>query len=99
MRFNTRLILGWNSDSLLNQVIDNPRFIRKNPTSFNDAAGLYDMAVLCIGNLPVFLSDWAPAEYVSGSYNEEDKLMKLSFVSHLEESFTVKYIHNFNLLK
>ncbi len=94
-----RLILGWNSDSLLNQVIDNPRFIRKNPTSFNDAAGLYDMAVLCIGNLPVFLSDWAPAEYVSGSYNEEDKLMKLSFVSHLEESFTVKIYSQFQPLE
>jgi hypothetical protein len=89
-----RLFLGWDRDSLLSSVKDNPRYMRENPTRFTDAKDLYDMAVLCMGNEPVFLSDWAPAEYVSGDYDAKAKEMKLAFQSHLGDNYTVKiYSH------
>jgi hypothetical protein len=56
--------------------------------------GFYDYALLCVGDLPVFLSDWTPAEYVSGNYQMESNTMDLVFKSHTEEDFSVKlYSH------
>jgi hypothetical protein len=89
-----RLFLGWDIDSLLHEVASNPNYHKKNPVRFQDAQDLYDMAVLCQGNVPVFLSDWAPAEYISGEYDNDKKEIRLAFQSHLGEPFTVRiYSH------
>jgi hypothetical protein len=85
-----RLFLGWDRDSLLDKVVNNPYYNKENPQRFQDAEGLYDMAVLCDGNRPVFLSDWAPAEYVSGHYDTENKEMELEFLSHQGKPFEVR---------
>jgi hypothetical protein len=86
-----RLILGWNIDSLSvglkNQVqnIDYQRAPR-----WQESTSLYDLAILCVGDVPVFLSEWSPAEYLHGEYNEQNKMMNLTFRSHLAEDYKVK---------
>jgi hypothetical protein len=55
--------------------------------------------VLSIGNIPVFLSDWAPAELVSGKYLPESKEMNLVFKSPLGEAFRVKIYSRYKPLQ
>jgi hypothetical protein len=92
-----RMFLGWNRDSLLaatlkNSVISDAGRIPR----WQEATSLYDMALLCIGDIPVFLSDWTPAEYISGNYNEQKKEMNLNFLSHLGEPFKVRIYSQFS---
>jgi hypothetical protein len=88
-----RMFLGWDRDSLLASV-KSSRGFGTEPRGWQSAKDLYDIAVLDIGNIPVFLSDWAPAEYISGQYNEKNKEMYLSFQSHLGTPYSVKiYSH------
>jgi hypothetical protein len=86
-----RLILGWNIDSLAagirnpDRKIDYSRLPR-----WQESTSLYDLAILCTGDIPMFLSEWAPAEFLDGQYNEEKKELQLSFRSHIDNAFEVK---------
>jgi hypothetical protein len=93
-----RLFLGWNPDSLLNQVVQSTSSGRRG-LNWQSASDLYDMAVISIGNIPVFLSDWAPAELVSGLYIPESKEMNLVFNSELGEAFNVKIYSQYKPVK
>jgi hypothetical protein len=85
-----RLLLGWNRDSLVNTTRESTNSPRSRQLSWQSATYLYDMAILCVGDIPVFLSDWTPAEYISGTYNIEKKQMQLAFQSAEADPFTVR---------
>lgn len=86
-----RLILGWDIN-ILSKAIENSsqQIDYQRVPRWQESTSLYDMAILCTGDIPVFLSDWTPAEYLAGNYNEQQKRMDLTFQSHLGEPFTVK---------
>ena len=44
----------------------------------------------CVGDVPLFLSDWAPAEYISGRYDSDSLELDLKLRSHEGEAFQVK---------
>jgi hypothetical protein len=82
-----RLFLGWNPDAILEHArSDSPR----QPLSWHAATALYDLAVACVADIPLFLSDWAPAEYVAGRYDPERKEVQLTFQSHQGEPYRVR---------
>ncbi|MBV5343391.1 hypothetical protein JZU68_07205, partial [bacterium] len=94
-----RLLLGWNKDSLLDLSLKGTRSERSRQLNWQNASSLYDMAFLCVGDVPVYLSDWSPAEYISGNYNKDRKEMQLCFQSHQNEPFTVRIYSEFEPLK
>jgi len=82
-----RLFLGWDSNTILEHVRkDSPR----QPLSWQAATALYDLALACVADIPLFLSDWAPAEYVAGQYDPVLKALDLTFRSHEGEPYTVR---------
>jgi len=81
-----RLFLGWERAGILELAKSSaPR----QPLSWHAATGLYDLAVACVADIPLFLSDWAPAEYVFGEYDLERKEVNLTFRSHEGEPYDV----------
>lgn len=81
-----RLFLGWDTGELLERAKSNQA---RTPMNFNAAKDLYDLGLACIGDIPLFLSDWAPAEYVSGRYDPEASEIQLTFRSHEGEAYQV----------
>lgn len=54
----------------------------------------HNLAVLCVVRTPLFLADWAPAEYVSGRYSPRERLVQLTFDNREETGYTVRlYSH------
>jgi hypothetical protein len=58
--------------------------------NFNAAKDLYDLGLACIGDVPLFLSDWAPAELISGHYDPDARELDLRFRSREGAAFPVK---------
>ncbi len=86
-----RLFLGWNIDSISANILNKNRIIDYNKVPrWQESTSLYDLAILCVGDIPLFLSEWAPAELLDGNYNAEIQIMKLSFRSALNEKYTVR---------
>jgi hypothetical protein len=82
-----RLFLGWDPEKILGQVRkDSPR----QPLGWQAATGLYDLALACAADIPLFLSDWAPAEYVAGEYEPAQRALDLTFRSHQGEPYGVR---------
>ena len=82
-----RLFLGWEPVGILELAKSStPR----QPLNWNAATSLYDLALACVADIPLFLSDWAPAEYVFGQYHPERREVNLIFRSHEGESYEVR---------
>ena len=82
-----RLFLGWDARSLLERAkISRAR----QPINWTATKDLYDLGLACIGDIPLFLADWAPAEYVFGHYDPLRYRLNLTFQSHEGEPFRVQ---------
>jgi len=77
-----RLMLGWDPSPFLK--IPEQTENRRTP-NWQSTTSLYELSALSVADLPLFLSDWTPAEYVSGIYNPRDKTVNLRFRSHTPE--------------
>ncbi|MBN2450027.1 MAG: hypothetical protein JXR77_06540 [Lentisphaeria bacterium] len=82
-----RLFLGWDVTGLLARVKTSEL---RQPPNWQSTKDLYDFAVVCLGDTPLFLSEWAPAEYVEGQYDPALKALAVTFRSHEGEPFTVR---------
>ncbi len=81
-----RLFLGWEPAGIRDRAVNSkPRAM--NWTATKD---LYDLALACVAEIPLFLSDWAPAEYVRGRYDPERLELNLTFRSHEGERYKVR---------
>ncbi|MBK7930042.1 MAG: hypothetical protein IPJ98_22000 [Bryobacterales bacterium] len=85
-----RLFLGWNLAGLLEKAKAGIAQRRERPVTWNSATDIYDLALLCVGDIPLFLSEWAPAEYVSGRCDEKATEVELLFLSREAAAFTVR---------
>lgn len=85
-----RLLLGWDINDIRKLESDGSAQANRRPTNWQSTTSIYDLAQLCVADIPLFLSEWAPAEYVSGFYQPEKQLLNLKFRSHIGEPFTVK---------
>ena len=81
-----RLFLGWEPAVILDQA----RTSKPRSMNWTAAKDLYDLALACIGDIPLFLSDWAPAEYVSGLYHPDRQELGLVFRSYEGEPYQVR---------
>ena len=82
-----RLFLGWEPAGILEKARSaTPR----PPLNWRAANDLYDLALSCVADIPLFLSDWVPAEYVYGQYDPERRVLNLSFLCHEGEPFMVR---------
>jgi len=82
-----RFFLGWDAAGLLDRAkASEPR----QPLNWTAAKDLYDLGLACLGDLPLFLSDWTPAEYISGRYDPQTRELRLAFRSHEGEPFRVR---------
>ncbi len=85
-----RLFLGWDIKGLREQARRAAESGRQRGTHWSSATSLYDLALLCIGDIPLFLSDWAPAEYVSGKYAPVQGELNLVFRSQEHAPYRVR---------
>jgi hypothetical protein len=91
-----RLLLGWDINDFRKLESDGSAQANRRPTNWQSTTSIYDLAQLCVADVPLFLSEWAPSEYVSGLYQPEKQLLNLKFRSHLGETFTVKLYSQIN---
>lgn len=84
-----KLFLGWDWETLWEQA----KAAGSDPGNRRGwLAGppIYNMALIGIGDIPLFLSDWAPAEYKVGYYDPDTRHLRLEFVNHEGGEFPVK---------
>jgi hypothetical protein len=62
----------------------------RRPVNWQSTTSLYELGYICTADVPVFLSDWTPAELVSGNYNPQAKIFNIKFKSWLGKAFMVR---------
>jgi hypothetical protein len=85
-----RILLGWDIETYRKPTPASSGNQNRRALNWQSTTSLYDLAFLCVGDIPFFLSDWAPSEYISGSFNLQTMMVKLKFQSHLGEAFKIK---------
>jgi hypothetical protein len=81
-----RILLGWD----LEKYRTPPSMENRRGTNWQSTTSLYELSAFCVADVPLFLSEWTPAEYVYGNYNQETRQVDLKFLSHLGEPFVVR---------
>ena len=82
-----RLFLGWDLHDLLERFRNGSA---RPPINWSATKDLYDLGLASSGDVPVFLSDWAPAEYVSGQFDPAIQALSLIFHNHERGSYAVR---------
>ena len=71
-----RAMLGWPRDELIAEA---RRFHEQKPNwGWQSTKGPGNLAVVCVADTPLFLAEWAPAEYVSGRFTPADDTVRLT---------------------
>jgi hypothetical protein len=83
-----RTFLGWPREELIAAA---RRFGDAHRSfGWQSTKGPHNLAVICGAGTPLFLADWAPAEYVAGRYSPQERVVRLSFDNHEETGGTIR---------
>ncbi len=83
-----RAFLRWPRQELLATA---RQFHTERPNwGWQSTKGPHNLAVVCVADTPLFLADWAPAEYVNGRFTPGDRTVRLAFDSRESGSYSVR---------
>jgi len=83
-----RTFLGWPREELVTAA---RRFGDAHRNfGWQSTKGPHNLAVICGAGTPLFLAEWAPAEYVAGRYSPQERVARLTFDNHEERGCTIR---------
>jgi hypothetical protein len=83
-----RAFLGWPRQELLGGL---RRFHEVKPNwAWQSTKAAHNLASVCAADTPLFLADWAPAEYVSGEYDPAQRTVRLTFHNRESGDYAVR---------
>lgn len=83
-----RAILGWPREGLIEAA---KRFNAERPDwGWQSTKGPHNLAVVCVADTPLFLADWAPAEYITGRFTPTDRTVRLSLNSREPGPYSIR---------
>jgi len=86
-----RVLLGWDREEIPARMKASAESAQAQPgKTWRLTKDVYDMAYVCVADIPLFLSEWAPAEYITGRYDPAKQEVALEFRSHEDGPYQVR---------